>query len=90
MDNKISTQAKAELVRVLGQRRTHKDAFEGVWYEVLDWLQQEPDVTAKSLLKRLQYKYLGCFADGQLRTLQRRVKEWRNIMARELVYACIE
>jgi hypothetical protein len=70
--------------------RTHKDAFEGVWYEVLDWLQQEPDVTAKSLLKRLQYKYHGRFADGQLRTLQRRVKEWRKIMARELVYACME
>jgi len=70
--------------------RTHKDAFEGVWYEVLDWLQQEPDVTAKSLLKRLQYKYPGRFVDGQLRTLQRRVKEWRKIMARELVYACME
>ena len=70
--------------------RTHKDAFEGVWYEVLDWLQQEPDTTAKSLLKRLQYKYPGRFADGQLRTLQRRVKEWRKIMARELVYACME
>ncbi len=70
--------------------RTHKDAFEGVWYEVLDWLQQEPDVIAKSLLKRLQYKYPGRFADGQLRTLQRRIKEWRKIMARELVYACME
>jgi len=70
--------------------RTHKDAFEGVWYEVLDWLQQEPDVTAKSLLKRLQYEYPGRFADGQLRTLQRRVKEWRKIMARGLVYACME
>ena len=70
--------------------RSRKDPYEGVWYEVLDWLQQEPDVTAKSLLKRLQYKYPGRFADGQLRTLQRRVKEWRKIMARELVYACIE
>jgi hypothetical protein len=70
--------------------RTHKDAFEDVWYEVLDWLQQEPDVTAKSLLKRLQYKYPARFADGRLRTLQWRVKEWRKIMARELVYACME
>ena len=65
-------------------------AFEGVWYEVLDWLQQEPDVTAKRLLERLQYKYPERFAGGQLRTLQRRVKEWRKIMARELVYACME
>jgi len=70
--------------------RTHKDAFEGVWYEVLDWLQQEPDVAAKSLFEQLQDEHPGRFANGQLRTLQRRVKEWRKIMARELVYACAE
>ena len=70
--------------------RTHKDAFEGVWYEVLDWLHQEPDVTAKSLLKRLQNKYPERFAYNQLRTFQRRIKEWRKIMARELVYGCME
>ena len=70
--------------------RSRKDPYEGVWCEVLDWLQQEPDVTAKSLLKRLQYEYPGRFADGQLRTLQRRVKEWRKIMAKELIYACME
>jgi hypothetical protein len=70
--------------------RSRKDPYEGVWFEVLDWLQQEPDVTAKSLLKQLQDKYPGRFADEQLRTLQRRVKEWRKIMARELVYASME
>ena len=58
--------------------------------EVHDWLQQEPDMTAKSLLKRLQYEYPGRFVDGQLRTLQRRVKEWRKIMAHELIYSCKE
>lgn len=68
--------------------RTREDPFEGVWYEVLDWLQKEPDVTAKSLLKRLQLKYPDRFIDGHLRTLQRRVKEWRKIMAKELIYAC--
>lgn len=70
--------------------RSHEDAFKGVWYEVLDWLQQEPDVTGKNLLKRLQYKYPGRFVDGQLRTLQRRIKEWRKIMAKELIYGCME
>lgn len=69
---------------------TREDAFEGVWYEGLDWLQQEPDVTGKNLLKRLQYKYPGRFVNGQCRTLQRRIKEWRKIMARELVYGCID
>jgi hypothetical protein len=70
--------------------RTREDAFEGVWYEVLDWLQQGPDVMAISLLKRLQCEYPGRFVDGQLRTLQRRVKEWRKIMAHELVCSCKE
>lgn len=69
--------------------RTHEDAFKGVWCEILNWLHQEPDVTAKSLLKRLQFKYAGRFVDGQLRTLQRRIKEWRKVMARELVYGCM-
>jgi len=70
--------------------RTRKDPFAEVWYEVLGWLQQTPDVTAKDLFKRLQYQYPQRFPDGQLRTLQRHVKEWRTIMARELVYACSE
>ena len=29
--------------------RTRKDPFEEVWYDVLCWLQQEPDTTAKAL-----------------------------------------
>ena len=57
---------------------------------MLCWLQQDPDVTAKGLFERLLDEYPGRFPDGQLRTLQRRVKEWRKIMARELVYACID
>jgi hypothetical protein len=35
-------------------------------------------------------KYPEQFPDGQLRTLQRRVKEWRHIMAKKLVYACLD
>ena len=70
--------------------RTRKDPFEEVWSEVLGWLQQTPDVPAKDLFNRLQNEYPQRFPDGQLRTLQRRVKEWRTIMARELVYTCSE
>ncbi|MBU4175404.1 MAG: DDE-type integrase/transposase/recombinase [Actinobacteria bacterium] len=68
--------------------RTRKDPFEGVWPEILGWLQENPDVTAKLLFDRLMSEYPGKFESGQLRTLQRRVKEWRHIMARELVFAC--
>jgi len=32
----------------------------------------------------------GDFTDGQLRTLQRRVREWRQVMAKKLVYACLD
>ena len=70
--------------------RTRKDPFEEVWYDVLCWLQQEPDTTAKALFERLHDEYPERFTDGQLRTLQRRVREWRTIMARKLVYACID
>ena len=69
--------------------RTRKDPFVGVWSTVLLWLQQEPDATAKLLLQRLQSHYPGQFPDRQLRTLQRRVGEWRKIMARKLIYTSL-
>ena len=67
--------------------RTRKDPFEGAWSDVLLWLQQEPDATAKALLERVRPLYPGRFTDGQLRTLQRRVRQWRGVMAKELIYA---
>lgn len=70
--------------------RTRKDPFETVWAEILLWLQHDPEATAQSLLKRLQRDYPGQFPDGQLRTLQRRIREWRHAMARTLVHACLE
>ena len=67
--------------------RTRKDPFEGAWSDVLLWLQQEPDTTAKALLERLRFLYPSRFTDSQLRTLQRRVRQWRGVMAKELIYA---
>ena len=58
-----------------------------MWYEVLLWLQEHPETTAKDLLARLRVTDQGRFSDAQLRTLQRRVKDWRRIMAQHLVYA---
>lgn len=68
--------------------RTRKDPFEEVWPEILYWLGENPDATAKSLFDRLCVSYPGQFESGQLRTLQRRIKDWRHIMARELIFAC--
>ena len=70
--------------------RTRKDPFEGVWPEVLLWLQHNPDATAKSLFERLRHHSPGRFTDGQIRTLYRRVKPWRRIMASQLLYAGVD
>jgi hypothetical protein len=70
--------------------RTHKDPFESVWAEILLWLQSDPEASAKSLLERLQLAYPGKYPDGQVRTLQRRIREWRRVMSRTLVNICID
>ena len=67
--------------------RTRKDPFISVWADILLWLQNDPDCTAKSLFQRLKKKYPEQFVDGQLRTLQRRIGEWRHTMARKLVFS---
>jgi hypothetical protein len=69
--------------------RTRPDPFEGVWSEVLGWLQESPYKTAKSHFDRLRKEHPGRFVDGQLRSLQRRVREWRQVMASKLVYSCL-
>ena len=51
------------------------------------WLQEDPDTTAKDLLAKLRQANPGRFRYVQLRTLQRRVKDWRGVMAKKLVYA---
>jgi hypothetical protein len=67
--------------------RTRKDPFEAVWPRVLVWLEAEPDRTAKELFERVRGEEPTTFSAGQLRTLQRRVKEWRRLAARRLVFA---
>ena len=66
---------------------TRKDPFEGVWCDGLLWLQKDLDTNAKDLLAKLRQAHPGRFGDAQLRTLQRRVKDWRGVMAKRLVYA---
>ena len=67
--------------------RTRPDPFEGVWCDVLSWLQEDPDASAVVLLGRLQEAEPDRFSRAHLRTLQRRVQQWRGIMAKKLVYA---
>lgn len=57
--------------------RTREDPFDEVWEEIRGLLGNEPGLQAKTLFEHLQRKDPGRFPDGQLRTLQRRVKVWR-------------
>jgi Integrase core domain len=66
--------------------RTRQDPFAEVWPVLLGWLEEKPDMEAKEMLKRLQASGYGSYPDGQLRTLQRRVRTWRTRIAHELVY----
>jgi hypothetical protein len=60
--------------------RTRDDPFEGVWEEVVELLEEsEAKFEAKTLFEYLQRKCPGRFQDGQLRTLQRRIKAWRAL-----------
>ena len=59
--------------------RTRADPFEEVWPEVEEVLERSPTVQAKTLFDYLCRKYKGRFQEGQLRTLQRRIKAWRAV-----------
>lgn len=57
--------------------RTRPDPFAEVWDGVREKLDANAGLEAKTLFADLQRRYPGRFADGQLRTFQRRVKAWR-------------
>lgn len=57
--------------------KTRKDPFEDTWHEIKMMLEINPGLEAKTIFEDLQRRNPGKFADGQLRTLQRRIKSWR-------------
>ena len=56
---------------------TRPDGFVDVWPEIASQLSTNPGLEAKTIFAALQRQYPERFADGQLRTLQRRIKRWR-------------
>src|SRR5260370_38952179 len=58
--------------------RTREDPFGEVWDAVQQQIQESPGLEAKTLFEWLQREYPGRFGDGQIRTLQRRIKLWRG------------
>jgi hypothetical protein len=68
--------------------RTRADPFAESWPLVEGWLMAQPNITAKELMVRLSNQLPDLYPTGaQLRTLQRRVKTWRALWARQLVLA---
>lgn len=66
--------------------RTRPDPFHSTWTQVCEWLEVDPDLTGLDVFERLQRENPGAYHSGQLRTLQRRLKQWRVGMARKLVF----
>ena len=64
-----------------------EDPFEGEWCDVFLWLQKDPDTNAKDLLYGFGHPTQRGSATPSCGPLHRRVKDWRGVMAKRLVYA---
>jgi hypothetical protein len=59
--------------------RTRPDPFVTIWDEAKGYLDTNPGLEAKTLFEYFQREHPGEYADGQLRTFQRKVKTWRAL-----------
>ena len=57
--------------------RTREDPFETDWPYIRGMLKDEPDLEAVALFEHLIEREPARYQEGQLRTLQRRLKRWR-------------
>src|SRR6185312_4690455 len=65
-----SARAKPKIRRL----RRRADPLAAVSEQLRVWFEAEPERTGRELLERLQAAHPGIYPDGQLRTLQRRLK----------------
>ena len=60
--------------------RSRPDPFAGVWEpQVVPLLKSAPGLMALTILRKLQEEHPDEFPDGTLRTLQRRIRQWRAL-----------
>lgn len=59
--------------------RTRPDPFTDEWGQITELLQNNPGLEAKTIFEHLQRTLVDKYQDGQLRTLQRRIKQWRAL-----------
>ena len=86
-DKASMSETTARRYRVLGKLpsqcapehswRTREDSFDEDWPWIKGQLQVNAGLEAKTLFEALQRQFQGRYQDGQLRTLQRRIKCWR-------------
>lgn len=77
-------------IRAARYWRTRRDPFETSWPLLREQLERSPGTTAKELFQQLQEEQPDIFPDGQLRTLQRRVKDWRREIVKRLLFGAGE
>lgn len=63
--------------------RTHKDQFSGHWNEIASMLESAPELQATTVLTYLSDKYPGLYKRAQLRSLQRKMKDWRVLHGKD-------
>ena len=86
---RIETSTQKPRVNTERQWRTREDPLEAVWEtELLPLLEAKPDLTGTTLLDYLQEQYPEHYDQTILRTLQRRVKQWRALHGpeREVIF----
>ena len=69
--------------------RTRQDPFEAAWkFTIVPLLEKEPHLQARTILEDLQRKHPDQYPDAVLRTLQRRVREWKAVFGpeKELIF----
>ena len=59
--------------------RTRPDPFAEHWDEAAGMLAAAPELEAKALFEWLCERYPDMYQEGQVRTFQRRVREWRAL-----------
>ena len=67
-----------------GRRRP--DPLATVTDDLRSWFEADPSLSGRQLLDRLQAEHPGDYPDGLVRTVQRRLKNWRSALAHALVF----
>jgi hypothetical protein len=65
--------------------RTRTDPFAEEWEEVEKMLEGAPELEAKTVFEWIGERSPGKYAEGQLRTLQRRISNWRVLNGSEVL-----